>query len=374
MWDFVSAQGNWALEVDEYLRRTPSDAFPSAIHFRVPARPHFRVWVALALDDFSSEGSETLTSSKEAVLTVRLTKYIGDPGVGNSYLADTTVRLDTDFLEKHRIPNLYAERSDGQKTALYWVPVTLDVGKIIDLAAGRSWKDLPDADVKPDFLDIEFFGKPYESFHQTDEVPNPTRIPRVPCSFLPQRSNRRRSESTCGNSAWKCVRERRKGGNEGEDSALRLCRNLKKTGCLRWLVKILREKYCGTRTILCEKKTSECVTIPLDFPVGFYWLDLVCAAKNDSSDIFYTTHESFSILPPDERRAGNGSPYGLWWFRFVHFVPGDDDFVGTLLSRCGARVLLLERTENDLSLKRSENPKSRWGLGNFGMLRDDQTM
>lgn len=369
------AQGNWALEVDEYLRRTPSDAFPSAIHFRVPARPYFRVWVALALDDFSSEGSETLTSSKEAVLTVRLTKYIGDPGVGNSYLADTTVRLDTDFLEKHRIPNLYAERSDGQKTALYWVPVTLDVGKIIDLAAGRSWKDLPDADVKPDFLDIEFFGKPYESFHQTDERskpdPNSTSSVQLFAATLESApigidlvETRPGNVFVSGEKAEMKVKIQPYASAEPQKPVV-----------LRCAVKDFEGKILWTRTILCEKKTSECVTIPLDFPVGFYWLDLVCAAKNDSSDIFYTTHASFSILPPDERRAGNDSPYGLWWFRFVHFVPGDDDFVGTLLSRCGARsAFYSNEPETNLSAYKIGKRQITLGpAGNFGMLTDDQT-
>jgi hypothetical protein len=43
-------KGNWALEVEEYLARSPLDGFPSAIHFRLPAAPYIRAYVLCALD------------------------------------------------------------------------------------------------------------------------------------------------------------------------------------------------------------------------------------------------------------------------------------------------------------------------------------
>src|SRR5690606_5918509 len=76
-------QGNWALEVDEYLARSPFDGLLTEVHFAVPAAPYHKAWVLAAVDP---------DPGLDPILTARLTHYV-ENGVGNNTLADTTIEL-----------------------------------------------------------------------------------------------------------------------------------------------------------------------------------------------------------------------------------------------------------------------------------------
>lgn len=374
-------QGNWALEVDEYLRRQPTDGFPSSIHFRVPARPYFRAWVVLAFDDSQKE------LKKDRFLTVRLTKYLGDPGVGNGYLADTTKELTPEYVEKFREPELYVLR-DGRKLPVYRVPVELDLGKITDLAVGRSWRDLPNDEVMPTFLDVEFFGKPKLNFHQTDDrsKPDPDSVSAIQILGATLESapvGLDIVESQPGNVFLPHEKKEVKIcfrpdiSSFPEISAILRCSVRDFEGR-----KLHVQEYpCPSVSPKTHWKTASgelpSVTVPLEFPTGFYWLDLECAPKKPRPDgvkSFFTVRSSFSILPKDERRAGYDSPYGLWWFKFVHFVPGDTDFVGSLMKKCGARNAYYANESEEAWAKYQIGKRqiTLRSVGNFKMLTDDK--
>jgi len=369
-------QGNWALEVDEYLRRQPTDGFPYSIHCRVPAQPFFRAWVEVSIDSDEAaaaplpDGSEVFTDAKkEPVLTTRLTKFLENPGVGNSWLADTTLELTPEFLAQYELKDSdsgkASEKAQGPKK--YRVPVTINVGKIMDLAAGRDWKEVPFT-AKPEeisaeketlnqkkpetpYLDVEFFGRPKVNFHQTDEraKPDPKSVSTVVIHGVTLESAPVALD----------VQETQPGNvfAAGEKQEVRLAVRhfasayAEKPLTLCWAVRDLNGKTLETREMPIPAE-AETLTIPLNQPVGFYWLDLVCKSGETR---FFTIPASFCVLPPDERRAGYESPYGTWWFRNVHYVPGEIDFVGQLLFRAGLR--------NAYYVNEGEEVLAKWKVG-----------
>ena len=144
-------QGNWGLEVEEYLGRSPSDGFPSAIHFRVPADAYGTAHVICALDP---------DPNKDAVLTTRMGFYMNN-GSGGNLLGDTFIEI-----KDGKIPENFKQigtvELKGKKVPLYKVAIKLATGKIIDLAAREK------------YLDFEFMGKGWENLQQLDNSMKPS--------------------------------------------------------------------------------------------------------------------------------------------------------------------------------------------------------
>lgn len=127
--------GNSSFECEAYQRRRPMDAYPNAIHRRLPAADWHRARIRFALDD---------DPKLEKVLTVRLCR--NEPnGSGGNMVSD----VDLDFTQG--LPDyvrkvgtvVWKERS----TTLYEMDVKLNLGPIADFL---GWKD---------FLDFEFLGR-----------------------------------------------------------------------------------------------------------------------------------------------------------------------------------------------------------------------
>ena len=127
--------GNSAFEVESYQSRRPLDAYPNAIHRRLPAADWHLARIRFALDD---------DPKLEKVLTVRL--CCNRPGgSGGNLVSD----VDLDFT-KRLPPDVRTVGTvdwKGRPTALYEMDVKLALGPLADLV---GWQD---------YLDFEFLGR-----------------------------------------------------------------------------------------------------------------------------------------------------------------------------------------------------------------------
>ena len=143
-------KGNWALEVEEYLGRSPQDGFPAAIHYRLPAEPYAKAHLLVAVDP---------DPAKDPVLTVRLGHYVHN-GSGGNMLADAVLELkDGKFPESFR--QVGTVKHKGRDIPLMHGTIDLPIGRVLDLAARR------------DFVDFEFIGRRWVNFQQIDNSMKP---------------------------------------------------------------------------------------------------------------------------------------------------------------------------------------------------------
>ncbi|MDO4569696.1 MAG: hypothetical protein Q4D38_04875 [Planctomycetia bacterium] len=351
-------QGNWALEVDEYLSRSPLDAFPTAVHLRVPTGAYYRVWVNFIVDD---------DPKKDPILTTRLTRYMDSPGVGVNLIADTTEVFDEKRLEKcERIGSL---RRNGKEYPVYRTSIAIDLGKILDAAAGTLWSDVATQtqEFKGDYLDFEFLGKTIEGIHQIDNRCKPDPNSTSAIMVL---------GATLESAPVLPVLTQTHPGNVHYASDARagmafvphVFFDAQKKGDFQYEVYDIDGVKQYDR-ILSASEPGFLDMKP--FKTGFYWFDL---SWRDASGTKCWTHRgSFSVLPPNERRAEYDSPYGLWWFCGVHYCSKDIPYVGELYYKVGARNYYSSGyTEAELTpYKLTKRQTNVSASGNFSLLAPD---
>ena len=127
--------GNSAFECESYQRRRPMDAYPNAIHRRLPAADWHLARIRFALDD---------DPKLEKILTVRLCCNERN-GSGGNMISD--VDLDFTLGLPADVRTVGTVVWKGRSTALYEIDVKLGLGPLADLV---GWKD---------FLDFEFLGR-----------------------------------------------------------------------------------------------------------------------------------------------------------------------------------------------------------------------
>jgi len=67
---------------------------------------------------------------------------------------------------------------------------------------------------------------------------------------------------------------------------------------------------------------------------------------------------SFALLPPDTRKAGNESPFGIWWFKGSHYTQTDPDVALSLIRKLGIR-----HTTPGFQEKRGQTPEKARQFG-----------
>lgn len=129
--------GNSAFEVESYQSRRPLDAYPNAIHRRLPAADWHLARIRFALDD---------DPKLEKVLTVRLCCNCNRPGgSGGNLVSDVDLDFTKGLPPDVRTVGTVAWK--GRPTTLYEMDVKLALGPLADLV---SWQD---------YLDFEFLGR-----------------------------------------------------------------------------------------------------------------------------------------------------------------------------------------------------------------------
>lgn len=313
-------QGNWALEVDEYLARSPFDGLLTEVHFSVPGgTPYTRAWVLCAVDP---------DSEKDPILTSRITRY-EENGIGGNRIADTTTTLPRGAEKPGAgvIPVGTVTKADkgGKKieVPLYLVEVPLHTGKIIDLAMRESR------------LDFEFFGKPWENFEQLDNTIKPD--PRSTSAVQVFGVTLEKSpvgldfvQSQPGNIFH---------NDEKPETTAVLKSFVPGKGKLAWDVLDVEGKRVGggsTDYTFARAGEEQQVNIPLKMPqLGWYRLNV--SLQNEAGQTTLTHPAAFALLGKDERKAKYDSPYGTWWFDGAHYTPKELDFAGPIMFKAGIR-------------------------------------
>ena len=306
-------KGNWALEVEEYLGRSPTWGFPSAVHYRVPAAAYGRVHLLFALDD---------DPAKDRILTVRFGHYLTN-GTGGNTLGD--VRLDFTKGLPADCRKVGTVVRGGKTFDLYYLAVETNLGPIVDLAARR------------DFLDFEFMGRPFESFQQIDNSMKPH--PDYSSAFNLFGVTLERA------SALMDMVQRAPGNVFTADERDRATAVLVRAtedgakGSLAWTAKDTEGAvvFEGRRDFAFAKAgETNVVEISLADAkkLGYYTLDLTLDAGGAK-----TRHEAAFAVLPEAGRAWRreACPWGTWWFQHSHGAPGDFPTCGPQLKKAGIR-------------------------------------
>ncbi len=312
-------QGNWALEVDEYLARSAFDGLLTEVHFSVPSAPYTTAWVLCAVDP---------DPSKDPILTTRLAHYV-ENGTGNNTLADTLTVLPrgTEQPGEGIAQVGTVSRPDGKGGAttlpLYLVEVPLRSGQIIDIIAGKS------------LLNFEFFGKPSINLQQIDNSSKPdphstsavqifgVTLEKAPVSLALVQSQ---PANIFHN-------------NDKPQTTVVVHALAQAQGSVAWQILDVdgREVRDGAAPFSLDAAGDQReITIPLDVPQPG-WFELNISVRDSDGKTLLTHPARFALLGQDRRRARYDSPYGVWWFDGAHFTPSELAFAGPILLKAGIR-------------------------------------
>ena len=302
-------KATWAMQVDEYTGRSPSDGFGAAIHFRVPARDYVKAHVVFALDP---------DARKDKVLTLRLSRYILN-GAGPNMCGDAKLDL-TEGLPSG-VREVGALKLAGRTLPLYCATVALDLKAVADLVPRDTHVDFelmgvtegnrPDPKRESAF---NVFGATLEAAPVTLDVVN---LPGAPSNVFTQDEVHK---------ALKLVLR-----GERASSACRV--TLKATD-------FAGEKTLFTKAFDVSLARGAKDEREVDFTAarepGLYRLLVSVSGDGGATDFSYETR--LAVLPPSGRIADTfASPYGTWWFYGEHGSPGDWEIGGPIMKKAGIR-------------------------------------
>lgn len=312
-------QGNWALEVDEYLARSPFDGFLSEVHYTVPGGiPYTKAWVLCAVDP---------DPAKDPILTTRITHYV-ENGIGGNLIADTTITLPRGDEKPGDGVTLVGTVSktdqNGKKVEvpLYLVEVPLKSGKILDQFKNSS-------------MDFEFFGKPWKNFEQIDNSmkpdPHSTSAVQVFGATL--------EKSPVGMDLVQSQPGNIFANDETPETTAVINSFVPAKGKLLWDIYDVDGKKVkdGSANYNFAKAGEEQkITLPLKMP-ELGWYRLMISAQDQNGNTLFTHPASFALLGQDLRKAKYDSPYATWWFDGAHNTPKELDFAGPIMFKAGIR-------------------------------------
>jgi hypothetical protein len=338
-------KGNWALEVDEYLARSPLDGFPSAIHFRLPAAPYIKAHILCAIDP---------SPAKDACLTTRLGYYINN-GSGGNMLSDTDIRL-----ENGKVPESFAQVGEialrGEKVPLYFVTIPLNAGAVLDILARR------------DYVDFEFIGKKWENFQQLNRDMTPDPFSDSAFNIFAVTLEKSPVVMDMKPVAYSNVFT---ADEPDKRTAVALTAVAPAKGSVSWKAAGIdgKELFHGSRNYSFARagETAE-IAIPLTADPGFY--DLAIALHDAAGKTLLTHNARFAVVPKDTRKVDKyKSPYATWWFANSHGSIGDLDHGGTLMRKAGIRkaswVKLTPEAEAQYNITNDLNLMFPGGLRDF---------
>jgi hypothetical protein len=306
--------GDWALEVDEYLARSPLDGFPSAIHYRLPPALYTKAWVVCALDP---------DTAKDPVLVARLAHFIGN-GSGGNMLSDTTLVMPSDGSLPPNMKEVGTVDHKGRKLPLYLLELPLNMGQVLDFASRRA------------YIDFELAGKQWINFEQIDRTMKPDpystsafQIFGVTLEKAPVIMDMAQAQP--GNVFTQDEQAR-------TAVTLRSLHPAKVTLAWRATDADGMEVFTG-KADAAFAKAGETRTIEIALKAeraGYYDLAITLAGADGKTLLVHPAR--FAIVPKDTRKANRyTSPYGTWWFGNSHGSVGDFEIAGPLLKKAGIR-------------------------------------
>ncbi len=307
-----SGMGDWNLEVEEYLGRTPLDGFPCAVHFVLPCAPYVKAYVLFALDP---------DPAKEAVLTTRIGKFI-QMGSGGNMMNQEVLRMPANGELPENVWKIGTVEKDGAELPLYLACIDLGLGKVLDMASHY------------DCIDFEFYGASDINYEQIDRTMKPDN--HVSSSFQIFGVTLEKSPVVMdmiqvqpGNVFY---------ADEKAETGVSLKAFRPAEGMVEWTASDVDGKTVFTGSSSYDFKEAGMegeIVIPLDAGTGFYELEIVL---KDKSGISIRHPARFVIVPEDQRLTESlESPFATWWFGAVHGSDGNLDRAGVLMQKAGIR-------------------------------------
>jgi len=315
---------------DDYCTRSAFDGTPESLLLAVPTGDYSHAHLLCAVDP---------DPAKTPVLSLRLTRllkdYLDSGGRGDAF-ADTSIRL---------------EQANGR-----WPEGVREVGQAdLDTPAGKKRVPLLQVRVPlrsgsiQDVLDERgiYIGRStqYLDLELTRELHQATRLNHANYSIKPlgKPSGVRVFGLTLERSPLRIRLVQKQVGNvfyAAEKPELALSLNNVSADRFEGEVACEIKDFYGasravTQKIALEPGKSE--EVRLDVGGGkLGWFGAVVQVKT-RGEVLWEVPTSFAILPSDTRKAGQESPFGVWWFRDIHVGTKSIDEIAPLLQRLGFR-------------------------------------
>lgn len=307
--------GEWALEVEEYLGRSPFDGLLSEVHYLLPPADYTKAWILCAVDP---------DPAKDPILTTRIGYYIYPNGSGQNMMADThTVFPRKGEALPANMKQVGSVKIKGVETPLYLAEIELGTGRVLDLPARQK------------YLNLDFFGKPWENFEQIDRTGKPTPYSTSAVQIF---------GITLEQAPVLMDIEQKQPGNvftqaENPETSVVLKSLRPAKGKLVWeAFDADGKKVAGSSADWQFAKAGEEKTLKIALPkdkVGYFDLNMTLA--DEKGNVILTHPARFAILAKDERKADKyTSPFATWWFD-AHGSLGDFEVAGPLFQKAGIR-------------------------------------
>ena len=307
--------GSFALECNGYLSRSAFDGMPSSMHFSVPVAQYVRAYALCAVDPKAP-------ADFVPTVTARLTHY-QDNGGRSQAACECTRRLPAKGEPLPEGVTAFGEAAGG--VPVYQVAFDFDIGSIQDLTSLLPL----------DRLDLDFVGCMWEkdtfylsrrrspSYERQSSVQvYAATLERAPVAMVvtPNRPNsvyypQERPGATVSLSPL----------DEGP-----------------YTFSVEVRSAAGDTVVATNFTASGAVEKAIEFNIRDYGHYDVAYTVADAAGKATVTHRgSFSLVPPDTRKAGYDSPYYVWNFRGAHGTPRRIEDYGDMLRRMGVRRTLL---------------------------------
>lgn len=324
---------------DNYYTRSAFDSRPEDVLLAVPTDDYSFAHVLCVVDP---------DSSKTPVLTLRLTRYLKDyfdSGGRGAAIADSSIRLEKqdgkwpEGCEQFGIVKV--RTAGGEKTLpLLHVAVPLRCGHIQDVLEekgiyiGRSTQSL-DLELTKELHHVQTAN---HGAFSIKPLGNPSAVHVLALTLERAPVKVRLRSSHVGNIFY--AAERPAVEVEMVPLAARQEPRAPFRGKLAWRI----TDYYGKTT-----KSEREVTVPAQSGQKPYsvsldlrqpicgWFAATLTLRDDKRRLVWERPTSFAILPPDTRKAGRESPYGIWWFRSGHIGSDSIEEIAPLLQRLGFR-------------------------------------
>ena len=285
------------LVFNRYRSRQPQEAYPYAIHYRLPPAHYVKAHVVFALDP---------AQGKDRKFVLRQALHAEKEGTGSNMVFEKVVDLSGG------IPSGFEKVGDvtlGEAIVpLYYAAIDMDIGPYIDFAA------------RNDFLEFEFCGTDLDG-----RTPSAATIFAATLEKLPVVMDM--VQHAPGNVFTADEPSRKIGVKISAKSAF--------VGKVTWSC----GKCGGEESVKLASGAVREVTFDLAAlaDVGMYDVSVALCDANGRKLLVHPAR--VCVAPPSGRiaeRAPKASPYGTWWFN-VHGSPGGYELGGELLKKAGIR-------------------------------------
>ena len=286
-----------------YYRRSAWDNVPETIIMSVPKRPYNYAYILCALDP---------DAAKKPEMTLKVARYRQVWDGAGATQADTYVKVDSKLPNVKKVGTVNCEiRGKQQIAPLFLVKIPLNTGELAGYLLEK-----PINSGRPESLSIEFTRKMEIRSSRNNGI-----FEKMP---LGPQSSIHLFAVTLETAPMSIIVTSKEPGNilrkKSVNSLTLKCDNPQKTAQTIKAKAVLKDFFGKTTTLSSVLKAppgeSESLFKLHGLPVGWYQADFTFS--NAAGEKIWSQPATFAILPKDTRKAGDESPYGIWWFKGSH--------------------------------------------------------